>query len=272
MKKSYAHPCRLWIVAAALGTFSVAAGIGMGRIQPLGRKAGLIQFDVISELNTDESYTNWVAFARYWVGRDYYAVSVVWSEPHGMGMADMKTAVVLSDKAAFRMDNELFPKWVPTNTTYPKPLGERGPFRWGGGMYEGAEMRFAEAEALARRVYVSDLGAVKNVTGKADRLTDLKMSEGADGLRRKVARLKVRAQGNRIESLELFDAQQKSLGRMKYEYERDDDVSPLTKLVADLPARPEKLGGRARLTGKSPGGEKETRQIKEVEHIYHKVK
>jgi hypothetical protein len=230
----------------------------------------LIQFDVISELNMDKGFTNTVVFARYWVCQDYYAVSVVWSEPHSMGVEDMKTAVVLSDKTAFRMDNELYPDWVPTNTPYPKPLGERGPFRHGGGLYEGAEMRFAEAEAVARRVYVSDLGLLKDPNQGANGVVGLKVPEDAHGIKRKLAQLKVRAKGNRIESMELLDAQQRSLCRMKYEYEQGGNASPLARLVADLPARPEKLAVNANLTSTSSRGETKAYNIKDVDHVYHK--
>jgi hypothetical protein len=257
-------------MVAALATLSITAGIGLGQIQPSGKKAGLIQFDVISELNMDEAYTNTVVFTRYWVCRDYYAVSVVWSEPHGMGMVDMKTAVVLSDKTRFRVDNEKYASWVPTNTTYSKPLGERGPFRHGGGLYEGAEMRFAEAEALARRVYVSDLALPKDPNQGANGVVDVKVAKGTDGIERKLARLKAQVKDNKIKSMELFDARQRSLCRTKYEYERDGNASPLAKLVAELPARPEKLAVNANLTNFSSGGEKKVYKVKDVDHVYHK--
>jgi hypothetical protein len=253
----------------ALAGLSITTGIGFCQVEASAKNAGLIQFDVVSELNLDEGYTNTVVFARYWVCRDYYAVSVVWTEPHGMGVEDMKTAVVLSDANAFRMNNALFPYWKPTNTTYTKPLGERGPFRWGGGMYEGAEMRFAEAEAVARRVYVSDLGLLKDPNQGTNRVVDVKVAEGA-GIKRKLARLKAHIKGNRIESMELFDNREQSLCRMKYEYERDGTASPLAKLVADLPIRPEKLAVNANLTSKSSRGETKAYQVKDVDHVYHK--
>ena len=269
MEKKHAYRRRLWIVAA-LANLSIAAGIGLEQIEPVGKAAGLIQFDVISELNTDEGYTHWVTFARYWVCQDYHAVSVVWTEPHGLGMVDMKTLVAFSDGAGFRVDDERYSFWAPLNTTYPGPLGERGPFRWGGGPYEPAEMRFAEAEAATRRVYVSDLGLKKDPTQDGDRVVDLKLPESVDGIKRKLARLKVHINADKIESMELFDNQQRSLARMRYEYERDASASHLAKLVAELPARPEKLAVNANLTSTSSQGEKKTYQVKGVDHVYHK--
>jgi hypothetical protein len=264
------HTYRRIGIVAALAGLSIMARIGFCQIEPSGKNAGLIQFDVISELNLDEGYTNTVVFSRYWVCREYYAVSVVWSEPHGMGVADMKTAVVLSDASAFRMDNEKYAFWVPTNTTYPKPLGERGPFRWGGGMYEGAEMRFAEAEAIARRVYGSDLGTLKDSTLSANRVVDMKVPEAPDGIKRKLARLKAHIRGNRIESMELFNEQQRPLCRMKYEYEKDSNTPSLARLVAELPVRPEKLGVNADLKTGSSRGETTAHIVKEAAHVYHK--
>jgi len=266
-KRTYQR--QLWTVVA-LACLSITAGIAFCQIEPSGKNAALIQFDVISELNMDEGFTNTIVFARYWVCRDYYAASVVWSEPHGKGVEDMKTAVILSDKTGFRMDNELYPDWKPTNTTYSKPLGERGPFRWGGGMYEGAEMRFAEAEAAARRVYVSDLGLLKDPNQRPNRVADVKVSEDSDSIKRKLARLKVRINGDKIESMELFDNQQRSLARMNYEYERDSNASRLAKLMAELPARPEKLAVNANLTSKSSRGETKAYNVKDVDYLYHK--
>jgi hypothetical protein len=43
---------RLWMVVA-LASLSIAGGIGLDRIEPVGRRAGLIQFDAVSELGTD---------------------------------------------------------------------------------------------------------------------------------------------------------------------------------------------------------------------------
>jgi hypothetical protein len=268
MKTSYAYSRRLWVVAA-VASLSVAAGIGFCRIEPSGRAAGLIQFDVISELNMDHGHTNTVVFTRYWVSRDYYALSVLWSEPHGDGMANLRGLRVLSDEKTFQMDDELFPKWAPLNTTYPKPLGPRGPFRHGAGTYEGAEMRFAESEAAARRVYVSDLGRLKQPNRSPTEIVDVNASESAGEVQRRLTRLKVQSRGDRIESLELLDGQKQLLGHVRYEYEGRTEASSLVKLVAELPVRPEKLATDANLTTHSRRGPK-TFHVNDVDYVYHK--
>jgi hypothetical protein len=218
---------------------------GFSQIQPSGKKAGLIRFDVISELNMLSAgwpcHPNKVVCARYWVCADYYAVSVIRTEPSG----DLNTLVVFSDETAFRLDDEERSEYVAVNTTYRKPLGERGPFRvrhvFGSMLPFAANTRHAEAEAASRRVYVDDLGPAKSRRSGANEMIDVDVPKNPGGTTRKLAHLKVRAQDGRIESMELFDGQQRQLGKMRYEYERAGNVLQLARLIADWSARPEKL-------------------------------
>jgi hypothetical protein len=244
MRKAPASRRRRWAVVA-LVVLATAAGIGFSQIQPSGKKAGLIQFDVVSELNMLSlgwpSHPNKVVFARYWVCADYYAVSVIRTEPSG----DLNTLVVLSDETGFRLDDEERSEDVALNTTYRKPLGERGPFPvrnvLGSTPPFIANTRHAEAEAASRRVYVSDLGPLKDPKPGAGGVIDVTVPKGSAGITRKLAHLKVRAQDGRIESMELFDGQQRQLGKMRYEYERDGNLPQLARLIADWSAKPEKL-------------------------------
>ncbi len=270
MTAIHRRPGRLCLIAA-LAVIAIACGLGLAQIQPVGRNAAaLIQFDVLSELNMDEAFTNWVVFARYWVCGDFYAVSVVWSEPHGAGMQNMKTLTALSDNTGFRMTDERYADWVPLNTTYSKPLGERGPFAWGGAAYELADMRFAEADALSRRLYVRDLMTLKDANPQGDKIIDLKAMQGPDGVKRKVTRLKVQAKRGQIEGMDLFDDQQQSLCKIEYEYERNTTAPPLARLIAELPVRPQKLAIRARLKCTTSDGEIKPFEVKDADYVYHK--
>jgi hypothetical protein len=263
----YCQP--LWIIVA-LTVLSIIGGLGLGQIQPCGRKAGLIQFDAISEWNLDGTRSGNVAvFTRYWVCEDYYAVSVVWTEPHGSGV-NMKTAIVFSDATGFRMNNELFPDQVNTNRRYPKPLGERGPFHWGAGFYGGSEMRFAEAQALARRVYVSDFQSARRPTSDVGSVVDVNVPKDPDDVIRKLARLKVWAADDRIESMQLFDKRQQLLTNVRYEYERGAGPARVSMLVAELPVRPEKLAVDAHMTRTTPDGNAMTYKVPDVNHLSHK--
>lgn len=256
-------PRRLWVVVC-LAALSVAAGVGRRQpIQPSGQKVGLVRFDVVSEMNHDwTGWTNLVVFARYWVCEDYYVVSVIWTELPGFGRA-MRTQIILSDEAGFRMDQQWFSWWFPLNTTYPKPVGERPPFRWGGGFYGSEEMRFAEAQALARRVYAADLGS------PGDGQVDVNVPAGPSGLARTLARLKARIADDRIESMELFDDSQRLLASMTYEYERSDGPARLARLIAELPVRPEKLAmeGHVTVTSRDTTA---TYEIPDVNYVSHK--
>jgi hypothetical protein len=276
MRKIHTHRRWRWMVAA-LAALAITAGIGLCQIQPSGTKAGLIQFDVISELNmltpSGPAYPNRVVFARYWVCKDYYAVCTFWMEPHP-GIWNMGATIFFSDDTGFRIEDEDSSEFIPVNTTYPKPLGARGPFP-GGTMLRSrslfvAETRFAEVEAASRRVYVNDLEPVKSQKPDADGIIDVNVPEQHGGGTRKLAHLKVRAQDDRIESMELFDDQQQQLGRMRYEYERDGSTPQITKLIADWPARPVKLAIDVNATTSSKSGKRKIDMVAEIDYVSHK--
>lgn len=259
---------RLWFLAV-LAVLSITGGIGLCRIQPSGTKAGLIQFDVVSDLHlTSGLIANIVVFARYWVCEDYYAISVVWTEPLGGGR-NKRSQIVFSNETGFRMDSEWHSQWIPLNQTYPKPVGERPPFRWGGGFYGGEDARFAEAQALARRVYAEDLGSIEKAKPGAGGVFEVNLPARPGVAARKPARLKVQARDDRIESMELFDAQQRPLIATKYQYEPGEGSPRLATLTAELPVRPEKLpgGGNVTITSRD---RKWTHAVPDINYVSHK--
>ncbi|MBN1362137.1 MAG: hypothetical protein JW993_16195 [Sedimentisphaerales bacterium] len=228
-----------WIAVAFVG-LSVAAGIGVGQIEPSGRKAGVVQFDAVNELRLSDALPYCVIFARYWVCSDFYAISILWTEPHGGGLL-LRTTVILSDENGFRIEDPRRSEIIPVNTTYIRPLGEKGAYPRMGLRPAFQDIRFAEADALSRRVYVSDLAALNEAGGQAERTVNLKVPPGPPGRKRRLAEVRLQAQGRRIDSMELFDAQRLSLGRMRYEYEAEGPPPRLARLVADLPPRPVRL-------------------------------
>lgn len=266
MRKTHASR-HLWIAVAA---FSAVAGISLCQVQPSGRKVGVIQFDVISEWSRDViKGGNVVIFARYWVCQDYYALSVVWTEPLGRGVR-MMTFRLLSDETSLRTNTDLFPDHARSNTTYPKPFGERPSFPWRGGWYGAMEDRFAESEALARRVYVRDLGQEASPTPPPNGVIDVNVPKGAGGVTRKLARLKAQTQDGRIESMELFDSERQLLAKMRYEYEPGAGPVRLATLVAELPPRPMKLALNTTRTISNPDGTKRAFKIPDADYVYHK--
>ncbi len=273
MEKKHSHHWRRWMIPTLL-VISAAGVNGLCQIAPTGRNAGVIQFDAINELNNNAIldgglyHANTVWFARYWVCRDYYAVSVVWTEPRGWGLSNVKTLAILSDRNEFRISEDQFPLWVPANTTYPKPLGERGPFAWGGGFYGVMDVRFADAEALSRRVYAGDLESLKTAGGSAESTIAVKPGNNPDGVKRKSAQLKVQARAGRIEAMDVLDNASRKLVGIKYEYDRGNNPQ-ISRLVADLPVRPEKLpiDGNTTVT---MGDTKIPYRITDIDHVYHK--
>jgi hypothetical protein len=262
---------RRWRIVAMGAALSITTGAGLCQLEPVGKKAALLQFDVASELKLDEGPTHSAVFARYWVCADYYAISVVWDEPSWPSVHDMKAMTVLSDAAGFRVGDRRFPGWTSANTTYSKPLGERGPFEHGGGLYDAPEMRFAEAEALSRRVYSNDLTSGKDTKPGAAGIIDVNVAQGPGRPPRKLARLKAQARDDRIEWLELSDARQQQLAKMRYEYGQEANGPRLTKMIADLPVRSVKLpvDVNTPIVTKLGSAEGRNYTATEVDHAYH---
>ncbi len=259
------RPARwLWIVVT-LAILSTTTGTGITAIEPCGKDIGMIQFDVINQWNLDMTRGgNVLVFARYWVCDAYYAISVIWTEPRGEGR-DSKSLIVFSDETVFDMENEHHSFWKPINTRYPKPVGPRPPFRWGGGFYGSEERRFAEAQAQARRVYASDFESVKGRDG----IVDVNVAEGPGGVKRNLTHLKPRLADGRIESMELFDDRRGSLAKMEYAYQRTDSGQRLTTLTAELPIRPEIIAGGTSTTI-ATDGQTTTSRIPDVNYVSHK--
>ncbi len=274
MERKWSYRQRRWLALTVLA-LSATSGIGLCRLAPVGKDIGVIQFDAVNELGNNsigwdrgfyEPDTIW--FARYWVCRDYFAVSVVWTEPRGKGTSNVKTLAILSDKDGFRMNEDQFPFWVPGNMTYPKPSGERGPFKWRGGFYGIEEMRFAEAEAMSRRVYMRDLEPLKARAGNAENTIDLKPDDSADGVKRNVTQLKVQMKTGRIASLDVLGHAQQKLVGVRYEYDDTGRAPGISRLIADLPVKPEKLAldVNGTVTIKD---QKIPYRISSVDHVYH---
>jgi hypothetical protein len=135
---------------------------------------------------------------------------------------------------------------------YPKPVGERPPFRWGGGFYGGEDARFAEAQALARRVYAEDLGSIEKAKPGAGGVFEVNLPARPGVAARKPARLKVQARDDRIESMELFDAQQRFADRNEVSVRaRRRGSAFLAALTEELPVRPKNSREAASVTNSS---------------------
>jgi len=238
-------------------------------IIPSGNNIGTLQFDAVVELIRERQLASWVVFARYWVYRDFYCIAVIWSEPRGHGIMDLKTNIVLSDKDSFKIHNDSYAFWKPINATYQKPVGPRPPFEWGGGPCEIAELRFADAHALARRVYVEDVEQV--LRGPSDgsfNWRDLPIPSRA-GTTEDLARARVQIAGGKIQRMELFDPNQKLLARLSYDYTGGNSLR-IDRLTAELPERPVKLATHVNDVTVTDSNGTRTLRLPDTDYIRHK--
>ncbi|MFX0209018.1 MAG: hypothetical protein ACFFDT_23745 [Candidatus Hodarchaeota archaeon] len=217
------------------------------KIEPTGTNIGVVQFDAVIELNRyspDSSQRHYytIIFARYWVSRDYYSLAIVWAEPQS---TDLYFAVlpaglsVYSDKQSFDIVHEAYPKY---NNTYIKPLGERGVFRYKFGSYPVGNIRFADQEAAATRIYASDLKVLNDANEADVQVSDVSIPAMEGGQTRDVYQLKVQKNGERIESMKLLNAEQQLLKDITYEYDCMGGKTYLRRQIVVLPERPMMVG------------------------------
>jgi len=216
------------------------------KIEPTGTNiSGAIQLDAIIELNRyspdslRQDYT--IVFARYWVARSYYSVAVVWAEPQSTDMffAASTGLSVSSNEHSFNICHQTKTK---SNEAHKKPLGERGVFRHKFGSYPIDNIRFAEREYLAERIHATDLLGLEDANQADGEPQDISIPTCEGGDERDVAQLKIQTDGERIDSMKLFNSDKRLLKDISYEYENIKGKNCLRKLTAILPERPLMVG------------------------------
>ena len=234
------------VLAGSLLLVLALCCIAYGKIEPVGTNAGAVQFDAVIELNRysphslRHDYT--MIFARYWVARDYYSAAVIWSEPQSTDRffaVNPPSLSVASNEREFIVRHELNTKY---NETYKKPLGQRGVLRHKFGSYPIGNIRFAEQEALAERIYAADLKGLEDANQSAGESLDLPIIAFQGGDTRDVARLEIQTNGERIDSMQLFNADKRLLKDIRYEYENKEGSTRLRKITSVLPERPMMVG------------------------------
>jgi hypothetical protein len=220
---------------------TVPTDTASAKIVLAGTNMGAVQFDAVIELNrysprsARHDYTQ--IFARYWVSRDYYTSAVVWAEPQSRDMffaVQPPNLCVTSNKHAFNIFHDSIRK---VDEAYTKPLSERSVLRQKFGGYSIGNIRFAEREALAERIYAADLRNWED-----SKQTDEGVFDIAGGNNRDVARLKVSSNGQQITSMQLYNAEQRMLKDISYEYESKGGKSLLRRQTVALHERPMMVG------------------------------
>lgn len=191
----------------------------------------VVQFDAFVEQNFTWGRFHALVFARYWVARDFYACSVLWTEPHGLNHIRIPSFACMSDDKTFRtyMDEGLGLSKAYTQV-YEKPLEDIEIFTWGIGDYNILYNRYSEQEALSRRVYTQDVAPL--LAAPPPGVSTVSVSDVPGKPKRRLKRLKVEARSGRIEALDLLDCNDTLMNRVEYEYQ--DDGNSLSRLSALL--------------------------------------
>lgn len=217
-----------------------------GKIEPVGTKAGGIQFDAVIELHrysprsSHHEYT--LIFARYWVTCDYYSIGVVWAEPQSTDFffaVRPPTLSVVSNEQEFKINHELVERY---NKIFQKPLGERGVFRHKFGSYPIDNIRFAEKEALLTRIYSSDLADLKDIDQANRRVLQISIPSKKGEELKDVIQLQVESSGQRIDSIRIFDTKSQLLKCITYDHEEKDGNPCLNKQTIILPEQAVMVG------------------------------
>src|SRR5262249_11202335 len=134
-----------------------AAPARMRATPPLDEPGTGVMFDAVIELSPPHSKTYKVLFVRYWVQPSEYRIAVLWAEPQGRGLRFPiypPGLNVVSAPAGFDVSHELVRN---RDSHYQKPVGERNLFAYRYGDYQINDIRFADSEARADRIFRADI-------------------------------------------------------------------------------------------------------------------
>ncbi len=265
-RKLYRKLCgtKLTILCLAM----LLSNTAVSGIVPEGTEIGVLQFDGILELNAPHFQKHILLFVRYWVSPQFYSASVVWAEPH-VGSLHFPlyppTLVIDSNQQSFSISNYVHSMY---NSVFSKPLEKRGVFRYMFNDYPIPNIRFAEPEALASRIYTNDLEKLGGQNKDDWQTIDVRNSTNEKGIYREVAKLNLRVTDGRIEALNLLDAKEQLIKSIEYEYSRQKCRYLLRKQNVVLAERPFTVGFRGKGVITSLDGEEHT--YRKLEGTHHR--
>lgn len=220
--------------------FFGSTGLSNIQVIPNGTDVSMVRFDATLELNAHHMETQMVIFGRYWVTEQHYILGIVWTEPHyEFGLSVYPVSMIIESGQQFRISSQL--RKVP-NRVFSKPIGSRGAFRHVFNSYPILDIRFAESEAFARRLYVDDLGRIPPLP--QDGWHDLALAgppSDSDALR-SLKRLSWRSNNSRMTDLHVFDTHNQMVANVHYDYfnhrphqlQKQTVVLPERHMVAEL--------------------------------------
>ena len=270
MEEHDIHRSKRMIVSIAIGIFLfVVASFGtLVTAQPsIDTSPTGVQYDAVIELNSLTRATHILLFARYWVSPDYYNVSVIWGEPHGSGLSFCTYPITLriaNSKEGFRLGHDIYDDY---NLTYPKPFESRGVFRNMYGDYPIPDIRFADQEAEAQRIYASDIWPLIDANESVSGMLDVSLHSGDTRGQRSISSVKVNTNSGRIDALELLDPNGLALKDIHYKYDIVDGKSRLRSETVKLPEQPIIVGYRGKgLVVRIEGEEYSFRDFESIHH------
>lgn len=266
VRKLKRNPCRTEITMLCL--IVLLSATPAHGIVPVGAEAGILQFDGIVELNAPHFQTHVLLFVRYWVSPEFYDVAVTWAEPH-VGSLNFPlypiTTVIESNERSFSLTNDVHSMY---NSVFSKPIGRRGVFRYMFNDYPIPNIRFAESDALASRIYTNDLAKLASQTEDDWQTIDIANSTNEKGIDREVAKVNLRVTDGRIDALKLMDAKAQLIKSIEYEYSAQKQGPLLSKQKVVLAERPLSLGFRGDGIKMTVDGKEQT--YRELPGSHHK--
>ena len=228
-------------------------------------KVEVVRFDAVLELSAPILGTHVTICARYWVTPSSYSVAVLWAEPHVSGLnfpTYPPSLNIHSNEQSFSIANQIH---LAHNSTFARPIGPRGVFRNKFNNYPLTDIRFAEPEALASRIYTSDL---QKTAGSGRQTVDLRDSATKHGPAREVAKVNLDMKDGRLETMKLMDPNEKLVKSIEYEYAGHNGRDVLRRQNIVLPERPLTVGFRTGGATIGIGDKKQT--YKELPGSHHR--
>jgi hypothetical protein len=212
----------VWAKNDTTNNFTQTATASTNGLPKLNHYIDSVQCDVVIRLEPPSFGSKIFIFARYWVAKDYYYVSVIWAEPHGPGLwfpIYPPSLSLGSDTNMFSVNHGIYPN---NSASFRKPIGERGVFRHLLGAYPIQETRFADYGATRLSVRQNDIGHGTNYFGS--NVLEVINPRGS------------------LDAIKFLDMGGQPWKSISYEYNYLDSARPLNRQVVTFNARPIRVG------------------------------
>ncbi|MBN1975421.1 MAG: hypothetical protein JW787_17425 [Sedimentisphaerales bacterium] len=230
------------------------------------KKQAVMRFDTVLELKSPQSGASVLLFARYWVSKDFYSIGFKWAEPQAgnLNFPTYPGVTISSNEKEFSTSSQIIESH---NIKFPKPIEERGVFRHALGSYHFGDIRFAEPETLASRIYKKDIAGVPEPNNNQAQTIEIADSNNSKGIKRNIKKLEMKRGNGNIDNLRVFDANGFLLKDINYEYVGQDGKSMLKHQTVLMPEKRMMVGFNGNGVTITLRGQKKT--FKELPGFHH---